>query len=138
MVRILYANDPGFEIVKRIIASQEKPAKPVLVVRKWTDRAGAELVEAELVMVENGNVILKKQDGEQITVPLTRLSDKDREFVHAVAKQENQLRLVVSLGHTEIHSVAFSPYGGYVLTGSQDETARLWGRERREKSSTSI
>ncbi len=53
-----------------------------------------------------------------------------------LAGAASQVRLQVQLGHASpIHSVAFSPDGRWVLTGSQDNSARLWdiatGREIR-------
>jgi WD domain, G-beta repeat/Caspase domain len=45
-------------------------------------------------------------------------------------QQFNQPRLVAQLGHSlSITSVAFSPDGCYVLTGSANKTARLWDIE---------
>jgi len=48
--------------------------------RTWTDSTGAFSVEAELVGVEQGKVMLKRADGKIVTVPLERLSKKDQEF----------------------------------------------------------
>src|SRR5262245_37050398 len=50
-------------------------------VRKWTARAGDFSTEAELVDVSGGNVVLKKKDGNTITVPLDRLSLADVRYV---------------------------------------------------------
>jgi WD40 repeat protein len=42
-------------------------------------------------------------------------------------------RLVVPIGHTSaVNSVAFSPDGKYILTGSDDNTAKLWQLDGRE------
>jgi WD40 repeat protein len=49
-------------------------------------------------------------------------------FLSAAALLTGQTpRLVVPMGHTkEVASVAFSPDGKYILTGSWDQTAKLW------------
>jgi len=49
--------------------------------RVWTNATGKFTVTAELVEVQRGEVVLRKADGQQITVPLNRLSDTDRAFV---------------------------------------------------------
>ena len=54
--------------------------------RQWTSRAGGFSVEAELVDVKDGNVILKKTDGSQLTVPLNKLSLGDVRYIDDVLK----------------------------------------------------
>lgn len=49
--------------------------------RQWTDSTGTFTVKAELVEVSKGNVVLKKEDGETITVPVDRLSANDRNYL---------------------------------------------------------
>src|SRR5262245_30166152 len=51
--------------------------------REWTDASGKFRIEAELVAVRNGKVILEKADGSVITVPLDKLSTADQEFLKA-------------------------------------------------------
>lgn len=51
--------------------------------REWTDASGAFKIDAELVAVRNGKVILEKKDGSLLTVPLERLSAKDQDFLKA-------------------------------------------------------
>jgi hypothetical protein len=52
--------------------------------RKWTDTTGRFSIEASFVEVKNGNAVLKKTDGETISVPLAKLSKEDRDFVREV------------------------------------------------------
>ncbi len=52
-----------------------------LLGREWTDDTGKFRVEAELVAVRNGKVILEKADGTLLNIPIERLSATDREFL---------------------------------------------------------
>ena len=58
--------------------------------RQWQDASGTYKVEAELVSSANGNVWLKKQDGQVVCVPINQLSVLDREFVRTHAGQQPQ------------------------------------------------
>lgn len=49
--------------------------------RTWTDVSGKFTVTAELVAVRDGKVVLGRQDGKQITVPLVQLSEEDKRFL---------------------------------------------------------
>ncbi|MBI1247610.1 TIGR02281 family clan AA aspartic protease [bacterium] len=49
--------------------------------RTWKSADGNHNVEAELVKVDGDNVVLKRADGQTISVPLNRLSAADQEFV---------------------------------------------------------
>jgi hypothetical protein len=46
--------------------------------RTWSDNTGSFTVEAEFVKVEGVNVVLKRADGKELTVPLSRLSKESQ------------------------------------------------------------
>jgi hypothetical protein len=46
---------------------------------KWSDKSGKFAIEATLVKIENNNVVLRKKDGKEITVPLDKLDSKSRQ-----------------------------------------------------------
>jgi hypothetical protein len=60
---------------------KSKAQKPPAAFRTWTDNTGSFKVSAEFVSFGNGKVKLRKQDGNEVTVPLERLSTADVEFV---------------------------------------------------------
>ena len=98
--------------------------------RKWTNSTGKHTVEAELVEVNNGSVKLKKRDGKIITVQVTKLSKADRDYLDKVKAKPvtGQPKLRKSLeGHTYVvWSVAFSPDGKTLASGSRDGSIKLW------------
>lgn len=49
--------------------------------RTWTDATGKFSVTAELEEVRGNKVLLRRQDGKQITVPLAKLSAEDQQFL---------------------------------------------------------
>ena len=53
--------------------------------REWSDHTGKFRVEAELVAVRNGKVILERKDGSIVSLPLTKLSPADQAFVQSGA-----------------------------------------------------
>ena len=59
--------------------AEAKPAAAGL--RTWSDATGKFRLEAELVGVEDGKAILKKKDGEQVLVPIDKLSKEDQELL---------------------------------------------------------
>lgn len=52
--------------------------------RKWSDANGKFSVEAELVEVKAGKVVLRKAGGAEISVPLARLSQGDRKYLESL------------------------------------------------------
>ena len=49
--------------------------------RTWSDNTGKFNIDAELVSIRDEKVVLRKPDGEEIRVPLPRLSKNDQQFV---------------------------------------------------------
>lgn len=66
--------DPTIEKSSRGMAKRS-------TVRKWTSSDGKFSIDASYVKTANGTISLKKTNGEVITVPLSRLSEIDREFI---------------------------------------------------------
>jgi hypothetical protein len=59
---------------------------PPASVRKWTDNTGKHSVEAELVEVKDGSVVLRKVNGKTATVPLAKLSQSDCNHLESLKK----------------------------------------------------
>lgn len=51
--------------------------------RTWTDSSGTYTVEATILSVEDGKVMLLRADGRRVAVPLDKLSKADQDFVRA-------------------------------------------------------
>ena len=49
--------------------------------RQWTDKLGTHAVQAEFIGVAGDHVVLKRQDGPTIRVPLETLSPQDQQYV---------------------------------------------------------
>lgn len=64
-------------LVLAILGSFASP----LWARQWTSRAGGFSVEAELLDVRNGNAVLKRADGSELTVPINKLSLADVRYI---------------------------------------------------------
>jgi hypothetical protein len=58
--------------------------------RKWTSSNGKFSVEAELLEHKGGNVKLKRQSGQIITVLFSKLSKADRDHLAAIAKAKEK------------------------------------------------
>ena len=63
--------------------SDEKAA--ATEVRTWNDKSGTHKIEAKLLKVDQGNVVLKRTDGKEVTVPLEKLCDDDQKFVAKIS-----------------------------------------------------
>jgi hypothetical protein len=58
--------------------------------RTWTDATGKYTVEAELVEVTEDDVVLTKSDGKTITVPISKLSKADQEFLQEQSRPKEE------------------------------------------------
>jgi hypothetical protein len=70
-----------------------KPADPFATpdekgrqMRTWTDVTGSFKVEAQFVKMDGSNVVLKRKDGKEINVPVSRLSNADQTIVEELKK----------------------------------------------------
>lgn len=59
-----------------------KPAdEPDAGLRVWTDASGQHRVEAILIKLEDGKVVLRRRDGRVVALPLEKLSRQDQDYV---------------------------------------------------------
>jgi hypothetical protein len=56
--------------------------------RMWVDNTGSYSVNARLVRFSDGHVRLMKENGRMTTVPLSRLSERDLQFVNRQASAQ--------------------------------------------------
>lgn len=86
------AQRPGGNVMKKVIACllsvvlfaglelpAQNAAKPAP--RTWKDATGQFSIEATFVRVSDGQVVLQRADKKQISVPLAKLSEADRQYV---------------------------------------------------------
>jgi len=85
--------------------------------RTWTDATGRFSVEAELVEHDADRVLLKKLDGEQVAVPLSKLSPADRRYVNDLAERRAD-KSRVTLGDATVYRVRV----GMEITGVGNAT----------------
>ena len=65
----------------------EKMENDPNTVREWSDRSGSFKVEAAFVRLENAMVVLKRKDGKEVKVPLSRLNPDDRKLAESFGKE---------------------------------------------------
>src|SRR3954469_8753657 len=51
--------------------------------REWKSTNGKFTIKAEFVAVKEGKVVLEKEDGSYLSVPLDKLCDEDRAFIES-------------------------------------------------------
>jgi thiol-disulfide isomerase/thioredoxin len=68
--------------------------------RTWTGAKGKSSVVAELVTVDGGKAVLRRTDGQEITVEISRLSEADRAYIEsrpsATARDANAANLIIA------------------------------------------
>src|SRR5688500_18729894 len=89
--------------------------------REWSDSTGKFKVDAELADVTAESVRLRKSSGEFTTVPLTRLSKADQDFVKQALELSSAAQAVLKQHCYSCHGQDGSDEGGmnYVLNGAR-------------------
>ena len=59
--------------------------------RTWSDSSGSFKLEATYLGVNDDKVVLRKTNGQEVSVPLSRLSIQDQRFVAKVQEESKQL-----------------------------------------------
>jgi hypothetical protein len=62
--------------------------------RTWTDVTGEFRIEAEFVRIRGDEVVLRRADKKEMTLPLAKLSPADREYALGQLRLDNNLKCV--------------------------------------------
>ncbi|TWT97476.1 SHD1 domain-containing protein [Neorhodopirellula pilleata] len=93
------ANDPPAKEPATMNASDEPAksavtpsatAKPLSPMRTWKDASGRFSIEAELLLIANGNLVLSRADGKLITVAIEKMSQADQTFVKELSQPADE------------------------------------------------
>ncbi len=75
----------NFDDLFKSTSAPQQPTFQGAEFRSWIDNTGSYEVKARLVMIYPDRIRLLKENGKHTTVPFTRLSDSDRQYVNWVA-----------------------------------------------------
>ncbi|MEI7459273.1 MAG: SHD1 domain-containing protein [Pirellula sp.] len=73
---------PFVAMIPKDSMAQEKSA----ITQSWTDSTGKRTIEAEFVKLDGVQLLLRKTDGKEVTLPLYKLDDKSRLLARSIAK----------------------------------------------------
>lgn len=76
---------------------------------KWTDNTGTRTIEADFVKLEGVQLTLKRTDGKELTLPLSKLDDSSRLKARAIARGGKNSAGTVTASETETQSTDSIP-----------------------------
>ena len=59
------------------------------MLRQWSDATGAFQVQAKFIKLDGDKVVLERNDGKMLNVPLSKLSESDQTFLKTIREQED-------------------------------------------------
>ena len=102
----------------------EEPSTQPL--RAWTDSTGKYTIRAEFVELKSGKVRLRKLDGKEVTIPIEKLSDEDRELLRQQsqgkpASEPAPKELAVDLPGGKKLELVLIPAGSFMMGDEKGE-----------------
>ena len=88
---------PPAAIPPRYNACPTCDAPPAM--RTWADATGTFKIEALMLSASGDNVTLRRRDGKEVTIPLSKLSVSDREFVNQQTEAKYRIPLTFDARH---------------------------------------
>ena len=71
-------------------------------IRKWSDLTGKFSVDAKLISNDGETVILERETGQQVQVPLNKLSKEDQAFLKNQTEHENPFTPIKTTDHSAL------------------------------------